>query len=589
MSFKPLPYIVAEFSSRTETIAFWTKSQGHWNQTSWSEYQKDIYKVSHFLLQSLTSVEGKVGLISSTRYEWSVIDLASQCSGKILVPLYPAATPEEIGYIINHADVEVLFIENKTQMKHWEKIKANCPKVKTIVLIDKFDLLDTPATTWENIVSKSLTSDQIKTVRAQSSKIGIDDNATIVYTSGTTGNPKGVMLTHRQILSEVVEAFNTCQVTIKDRSLTFLPFSHVFGRIENWAHTYFGYEMAFAENIEKIRSNLIEMNPTFIFAVPRIFEKVYTAVISGIENNKIRQLAFDWAISQSKVKIDKQRNFELVTLKDLALAELAQKLILDKVRLAFGNRLRFCVSGGAPLNPVIGEFFASCNVLVLEGYGLTETTAAIFVNTPFDYKVGTVGKAIGDVKIKFANDGEILIHSDKVMTEYYKDPGATAAAFENGWFKTGDIGELTSSGHLRITDRKKDLIKTANGKYVAPQKIEGLLKLSPLISHALIHGDQKKYVIALLSIDLEQTKKWAQTNGLTESSIHDIVRNSKFTDEIRRHVIKVNSDLANHESVKKYHILEDEFTVENGSLTHSLKVKRKYLDNKYRALITGLY
>lgn len=586
---KPLPYNVSEFNLRSDTVAFWVKSKGQWNKISWLEYQKDIFKISHFLSKTATSETGKVGIISNTRYEWSAIDLASQCAKKILVPIYPNSTPEEISYIINHAEIEIIFFEGKAQLRHWDKIRSQCPSVKKIVMIDKFDLIDSPIVTMDQILDNTLNPDEVKKIKALISTLRIDDDATIVYTSGTTGNPKGVLLTHRQIVSEVSEAFATCQVTPHDRALTFLPFSHVFGRIENWAHTYFGYEIAFAENLERIRSNLVEMNPTFIFAVPRIFEKVYVAVISSIENNKIKQTMFDWAMKQTKNKIDKLSSFQLLPIKDLILSEVAQKLVLNKVKFAFGNRLRFCVSGGAPLNPVIAEFFAKCDVLVLEGYGLTETTAAVFVNTPFDYTLGTVGKPIGDVKIKFAEDGEILLKSDKIMTKYYKNPEATASAFDDGWFKTGDIGELLPSGHLRITDRKKDLIKTANGKYVAPQKIEGLLKLNPLISNALIHGDQKKYIIALLSIDHVQVKNWAQANGLGDASIPSIILNAKFIEEIRRHIIKVNSELANHESVKKYQILENEFTVENGSLTHSLKVKRKFLDQKYKSLIATLY
>ena len=293
MEFKPLPYTVAEFSSRSDTVAFLVKNQGQWNTISWLEYQRDIFKIAHFLLNTVTSSDGKIGLVSSTRYEWNVIDLASQCSAKIIVPLYPNSTPEEMVYILNHSDIEILFLENKSQVKNWEKIKSECPKVKTIILIDKFDVTDTALKTWDSLLDTSLSPDEIKTIRASINKLRITDSATIVYTSGTTGNPKGVLLTHKQILSEVVEAFNTCQVSTSDRSLTFLAFSHVFGRIENWAHCYFGYEMAFAENIEKIRTNLVEVNPTFIFAVPRIFEKVYTAVISSIENNKLKRTVFE--------------------------------------------------------------------------------------------------------------------------------------------------------------------------------------------------------------------------------------------------------------------------------------------------------
>ncbi|MBL7545189.1 MAG: long-chain fatty acid--CoA ligase [Bdellovibrionaceae bacterium] len=587
--YQPLPYMVVDFNSRSAETAFWTKSKNQWSKILWAEYQKDIYKMSRFLSSDELSLTGKVGIVCSTRYEWSVIDLASQCAKKTLVPIYPASTAEEMSYILNHAEVEILFLENKAQVKVWDKISAACPHVKKIVLIDKFDLIDSVIQSWDQILDRTITSEDIKKIRTRINTIRLDDEATIVYTSGTTGNPKGVVLTHQQIVSEVIEAFSSCQVSIQDRSLTFLPFSHVFGRIENWAHAYFGYEMAFAENLESIKNNLIEMNPTFAFAVPRIFEKVYMTVISGIENNQLKRTFFDWALMHKQAQLDKQEKYEQVPIKNWLLSEIAQKMILDKVKKAFGKRLRFFISGGAPLNPVIGEFFSRCGVLILEGYGLTETTAAIFVNTPFDHKVGTVGKAIGDVQIKLAEDHEILVKSHKVMVKYYKDEKATNAVFEDGWLKTGDIGELLPSGHLRITDRKKDLIKTANGKYVAPQKIEGLIKLNPLIANSLIHGDQKKYIIALLSIDHAQAKKWAQNNGIDVSDIKLIVQNPKFTDEIRQHMIKINSELANHESVKKYQVIEDEFTIENGSLTHSLKVKRKFLDAKYKTIINSLY
>lgn len=589
MSAKPLPYTVADFNLRSEKNAFLIKAKGEWTKTSWPEYQKDIFKISHFLLTHTKVEFAKIGIVCSTRYEWSVTDLAAQCAKRVLVPIYPAVTPEEMSYVINHSEIEVLFLENKTQVRVWEKISQFCPSVKTVVIIDKFDLVDSPNISWDKILDEKISSEDTKAIKSSINSIKIDTMASIVYTSGTTGNPKGVVLTHRQIISEVVEAFNSCQATASDRTLTFLPFAHVFGRIENWAHAHFGYEMAFAESMEKIKNNLVEINPTFVFAVPRIFEKIYIAVISSIENNKIKQVAFDWALSQAKNKLDKTRKFEMVPLKDWALAELAQRLILDKVKLAFGNQLRFCVSGGAPLNSVIAEFFAQCGVMILEGYGLTETTAAIAVNTPFDFQIGTVGRPIGDVQIKFAEDGEILLKSDKIAPEYYKDAQATAAAFEGGWFKTGDIGELTPSGHLRITDRKKDLIKTANGKYVAPQKLEGLLKLNPLVANVLIHGDQKKYIIALLSLDHLQAKKWADSNGVDSSHINKIINNSKFADEIRRHIMRVNSELANHESIKKYLVIADEFTVENGLLTHSLKVKRKLLDQKYKDVINSLY
>ncbi|MBN8535877.1 MAG: long-chain fatty acid--CoA ligase [Deltaproteobacteria bacterium] len=589
MTTRTLPSFLLEFLQRDQKVAFLYKDEDSWKPISWSNYQKDVYKFAQFLHESNLSESAKVAIISNTRYEWSVIELAIMCVQAISIPIYQNSTPEEMKVILNHSQAELIILENNTTLKSWNKIKKDCPHVKKVILMEQASIVDKELISIENIFSKIISQNEIKRIENQINKIQSSDLATIVYTSGTTGEPKGVLLTHEQIISEVSEAFPTCGVSSEDTSLTFLPFAHVLGRIETWAHCYFGYTMAFAESIDRIKNNLTEINPTFVFAVPRIFEKIFTFVISSLEQNKYKARAFHWALDVGKKVCTAYRENERISPKDLFIYELAKAILLKNIKNVFGTRLRFCVSGGAPINRTISEFFEACGVIILEGYGLTETTAAICVNTPFNYRFGSVGLPIGDVELKIASDGEILVKSKKVMKGYYKNPEGTKEAFDGSWFKTGDIGEILPSGDLRITDRKKDLIKTANGKYVAPQKLEGILKLNPLISHALIHGDQKKYVIALITLDKDKTLAWAKSNAINISDWNELISHSLVVDNIRTTIINLNAELASHESIKKHQIIPDDFTVENGSLTPSLKVKRKLLDQKYKSIIDGLY
>ena len=324
-------------------------------------------------------------------------------------------------------------------------------------------------------------------------------------------------------------------------------------------------------------------------AVPRIFEKIYAAIQLKAETSKIERNVFKWAVSVgsqvSRCKLERRPLPIAVALQ----YQLAKKLVFDKINQGLGGSLRFVFSGGAPLNQNIAEFFHAVGLTLLEGYGLTETTAAVTVNTPFDYRFGTVGKPIGDVKLKIAADGEILVQSKKVMREYYLDEKSTAEAFEDGWFKTGDIGEFTPDGFLKITDRKKDLIKSAGGKYVAPQKLEGLLKESDFIANVHIHGDQKKYLVALITLDTQATKHFAEMNDISYKDFASLVLNPKIREHVHELVSEANSRLASYETIKNFEILDHEFSVESGELTPSLKVKRKFVDAKYKDLIAAMY
>ncbi len=583
---------ILDFPKRnSHAVAVQFKKQKKWQTKSWLEYYQDINHFGSALLQQGFKKGEKAAIMSNTRYEWSVADAGILCCGGVTVPVYSNSTATEIEYIINHSEAKVLIIENDNGLRVWNQIRSHCLKIEKIILMEARQTLPEDSHNWSDFleIGQKTLEKEPNFLVDQARQVQLSDMATIVYTSGTTGLPKGVVYTHTQIVSEVSEAFPLCGVTEKDISLSFLPYAHVLGRIEHWGHQWIGFSMAYAESIDQIRSNLKEIKPTILVSVPRIFEKIYSALWAQMENQKIKAKAFDWAL-QIGLKVGEHKlTRSQVPLKLLGEYILADRLILSKVREAFGGRLKFCISGGAPLSANVALFFHACGVLILEGYGLTETTAAVCVNTPFNYKFGSVGRPIGDAEIKIADDGEILVKSKKVMKEYYKDSQATSQVLHEGWFATGDIGEILQGGDLKITDRKKDLIKTAGGKYVAPQKLESLVKTFPLISQVLIHGDQKKYIVALVTLDRSQVENIAKENSWSFENWQDLTQKHEIYEAVRRIIAETNSQLASFETIKKFLILPAEFSIENGDLTPSLKVKRKHLDQKYKKEIDSLY
>lgn len=580
------------FKKRTAEKAIMFKKGRRWISKSWPEYFSDIESFGAGLLALGVKPKERVAIMANTRYEWSVADHAAMGVHAIVISIYQNNTPADVEYILNNSEARVLILENDALLRVWHEIAEKCPHVEEIILMDPPKAnIETKVHAWEDINKKG--QEVLKKNPTafedlcQSQKLS--DTATLLYTSGTTGLPKGVVITHTQIISEVGEAFPIFGVDDTDVSLTFLPFAHILGRIESWAHAYMGYTLAFAESIEKIRSNLTEIEPTFMISVPRIFEKVYTAISAQIDASPVKKKLFTWAIGIGRRITELKLTHQTIPLELLAQYELARKLVLNKISSAFGSRLRFAISGGAPHASDISSFFHAAGVLILEGYGLTETTAAIAVNTPFNYRFGSVGRPIGDVEIKIAEDGEILVRSKKVMKEYYKNPEATAESITDGWFHTGDIGQVLQGGDLKITDRKKDLIKTAGGKYVAPQKLEGLLKLSPMVTQALIAGDQKKYIVALLTVDPIYIQALAKERGDSFNNWTELVSRPWVQDIVRDHIAETNADLASYESIKRFLILPVEFTIEAGELTPSLKLKRKVLSQRYQKEIDSLY
>lgn len=574
-----------------DKVALMFKQKNRWKEISWPEYYDRILVTGSALLSLGIKPQDKIAIMSNSRLEWSICDYAIMGIQAITVPIYQTVTAADLIHILSNSAAEILFIENKAMLKLFLQVREHCPQVRKVICFESIRDSDIAFWNWDEFFSlgqqekPQFGSEFIK--RSQSTTR--NDIATILYTSGTTGLPRGVILTHEQVMSEVTDAFPHLGVHEEDVTLNILPFAHILGRIESWGHAVIGFKMAYAENTERIRQNLTEICPTIIVAVPRIFEKIYSAIYAQLGNNVLRTKIFQRALRVGQevgaLKLDRKS----IPLKLFLEFQIAQKLVLDKVQAAFGGKLRFAVSGGAPISKEICLFFNSCGIVILEGYGLTETTGAICSNTEFNYHFGSVGRPIGDVQIKIAEDGEILVRSKKVMREYYEDRKATEKAFSDGWFHTGDIGELLTSGDLKITDRKKDLIKTAGGKYVAPQHLENLLKMSPLISHALIHGDRKKFIVALITLDPHFLRKFAEEKNISVQSLSTLSQHPAVLDFVRRRVAETNSHLAGFETIKRFAILPEDFTIEGGDLTPSLKVKRKTLDEKWKKQLEALY
>ncbi|MCU1281756.1 MAG: long-chain fatty acid--CoA ligase, partial [bacterium] len=420
--------------------------------------------------------------------------------------------------------------------------------------------------------------------------IKADDSFTFVYTSGTTGPPKGVVLTHKNIVWECDSMKDVLPVDENDEQLLFLPMAHIFAKILEWTSIAKGSRIAFAESIAKIKDNLGEVKPTFMCAVPRVLEKVYLGILGNRNASPpTKQRIFDWAFSVGKqVSKYKQRHQPV----PLALAlknRVATRLVFSKIQSVLGGRIRFLVSGGAPLSKDIAEFFHAAGVLILEGWGLTETTAGTCVNRPERYAFGTVGPAVPGVEIKIAEDGEILVRAGSVMKEYYGKPEATREVIDgDGWFHTGDIGVI-EDGIVTITDRKKDIIVNAGGKNIAPQNLENALKATPYISQVMVHGDKRPYLVALVTLNEENVAKWARDNDVVFDNLGDLAKSEQVRSLVQKYVDELNAKEPSYSSIKKFAVLAQDFTQESGELTPTLKVKRKFTSEKFKDIIDAFY
>jgi long-chain acyl-CoA synthetase len=569
----------------------------NWRSMTWRQAGERVKAMAAGLVSLGLHREERVGLLCNTRLEWLLIDLGILSAGGATTTVYPSSTAEECAFILADSDTKYMFAEDAKQVDKLRAHKSEMPKLGKVILIDgspdKKDgdwvitLADLEARGAEVLAKDPKAIDEL-VAGIQSSQL-----ATLIYTSGTTGKPKGVRLLHEcwAYCADAIEAVRLWSDS--DVQYLWLPMSHSFGKVLMAGHIASGSVTAVDGRIPKLVDNLAVVRPTLMAAVPRIFEKVYNRIIEqSKKGSPIKQRIFEWAIATGKQASQvRQQGKEPSGLLALKL-KLADRLVFEKIKATFGGRVRYFISGSAPLSREIAEFFHACGILILEGYGLTETSAASFCNRPSKYAFGSVGMPMPGTDCKLApEDGEILIKSPGVMQGYHNLPEATAEALtKDGWLRTGDIGEVDAKGFLRITDRKKDLIKTSGGKYIAPQHIEGKLKAAcPYLSQVIIHGDKRNFVTALVTIDEEALMKWARDKGLSNKSYDELVKSKDVHELLAPYFDEVNKSLAKYETVKQFSIIPKDLTVDEGELTPSLKVKRKVVEKKYAAMLDKMY
>ena len=578
----------AQASSSKE--AFRYLEGDRWVSLSWTQTKDKAFQLAAGLLALGVEPEDRVAIASNTRIEWILADLAIMSAAGATTTIYPSTQHEDVGYILADSQTKVIFAEDDVQVSKVLDHLDELPQLITIVQLDgKVD--HAKVIGWADLeklgrdylaANPTALDDVIAAIKPQ-------DLATLIYTSGTTGKPKGVRLVQDNWTYEgaAIEAYDI--IYPDDLQYLWLPLSHVFGKALIAIQLYIGFTTAVDGRIDKIVENLAVVQPTFMCGAPRIFEKVRARVMTTASHG-VKAKIFDWAFGVgrkvSPLQLAGQQPSGLLALQHT----LADRLVFSKIKARMGGKIRFFVSGSAALNREVQEWFHAAGLLILEGYGLTETSAATCVNNPRATRFGTVGPPVPGSQVKIADDGEILINGPGVMSGYHNLPDATAEALTDGWFATGDIGEIDEQGYLRITDRKKDLIKTSGGKYVAPQKVEGVLKVaSPYVSQVLVHGDGRKYATALITLDPEATEGWAKDQGLSYSSFEELAGSREVHDLIDSQVTEANQSLERWETIKRFEILPAELSVEEGEVTPSLKVRRRAVEEKYADVLNSMY
>ncbi|MEU1253550.1 AMP-dependent synthetase/ligase [Streptomyces chartreusis] len=572
-----------------------------WKSLSWGQASERVYAIAAGLIELGVQAEQRVALASSTRIEWILADLGIMCAGAATTTVYPQTNAEESAFILSDSESRVLIAEDAAQVAKALEKRAELPNLTHVVVVDAAGV-----ETGDWVLSLAeleargaarLEKDP-ELIKQRVGAITKDQLATLIYTSGTTGRPKGVRLPHDNwsYMAKAIAA--TGLVGAEDVQYLWLPLAHVFGKVLTSGQIEVGHVTAVDGRVDKIIENLPVVQPTYMAAVPRIFEKVYNGVAAkaragGGAKYKIFQWAAEVAREYAKVTQDNFRRtgthsapFGLA-----AKHKVADTLVYAKIREAFGGNLRACVSGSAALAPEIGYFFAGAGIHILEGYGLTESSAASFVNPGEAYRTGTVGKPLPGTEVRIADDGEILLRGPGIMEGYHGLPDKTAEVLEtDGWFHTGDIGELSPDGYLRITDRKKDLIKTSGGKYIAPAEVEGQFKaVCPYVSNILVHGADRNFCTALIALDEVAIQAWAEENGLSGKPYAEIVAAPATVEMVDGYVKQLNAGLQKWQTIKKFRLLPRDLDVEHGEITPSLKLKRPVVEREYKALIEEMY
>ena len=566
--------------------AFATKYNGKWEKTSTQTYIQKANCVSRGLLRLGVKKDDKIAVISSTnRTEWHILDIGILQIGAQNVPIYPTITLEDFEYILNHSECKYCFVSDKVLLDKITSIKNKLPHLITIFTFDTVEL----AHSWQEIFDLGADESNQQEVEDLKNSIKKDDLATIIYTSGTTNRPKGVMLSHWNIISNIINCQDRLPVVPGSTALSFLPVCHVFERMLTYLYQYDGLRIYFAESIEKISENLQEVKPNILTVVPRLIEKIYDKIFAkGTELKGIKKRLFFWALGLGFHYEPYGANgfwYEIQL-------KIARKLIFSKWREALGGRIQMIVCGSAALSPRLAKVFSAAGLTIMEGYGLTETSPVISVNRESGryWKIGTVGKPVNNVEVKIAEDGEILVKGENVMLGYYKNAEQTAENITEGFFHTGDIGELDAEGFLKITDRKKEIFKTSGGKYVSPQLIENQLKLSRFIENAMVVGEGEKMPAAIIQLNFPFVREWARRHNLKIGNTNaEIAKNEEVHNRVAQEVERVNRHLGKWEQVKLFDFTSDEWTIDEGLLTPTLKLKRRVIKEKYIDIYNKFY
>ncbi|MFF9589418.1 AMP-dependent synthetase/ligase [Streptomyces sp. NPDC014646] len=577
-----------------------------WKSLSWAGTAERVYAIAAGLIDLGVRPEERVALASSTRVEWILADLGVMCAGAATTTVYPSTNADESAFILSDSESRVLIAEDAEQLAKARERREGLPNLAHVVVVDPEDAGPAEGDpegwvlTLADLEARGARylAEHPDAVEKRVASITSDQLATLIYTSGTTGRPKGVRLPHDSWSYMARATVATGLITKDDVQYLWLPLAHVFGKVLTSGQIEVGHVTAVDGRVDKIIENLPVVQPTYMAAVPRIFEKVYNGVAAKARaGGGAKYKIFQWAAGVAReYAVVSQDNFRRTGASSVPFAlgarhKIADTLVFAKIREAFGGRLRACISGSAALAPDIGYFFAGAGIHILEGYGLTETSAASFVNPGEAYRTGTVGKPLPGTEVRIADDGEILLRGPGVMQGYHGQPEKTAEVLEaDGWFHTGDIGELSVDGYLRITDRKKDLIKTSGGKYIAPAEVEGRFKaVCPFVSNILVHGANRNYCTALIALDEPTILGWAAENGLGGKPYAEVVASAQAVELIEGYVRRLNEGLQRWQTIKTFRLLPRDLDIEHGELTPSLKLKRPVVEREYKDLIEDMY
>ncbi len=581
MNIRTLNDVFFTVAGRNEDRAMLNREGGVWNPIAAAQLHRWVTATARQLQAWGVGQGDRVVILSENRPEWAITDFATLLLGGIVVPIYATSTAEQVLYVARHSEARIAFVSTRNQYEKVESIRAQT-KLERIVVMDKVDdLPDVPQMQYILSGATDLRDEEIERI---ANSIQSDDIATLIYTSGTTGTPKGVILTHGNLASNLGMTADLVDIGQDDVAVSFLPLSHITARHVDYLLFQRGATIAYCPNFDDLPQALMEVRPTIFVAVPRVYEKIHNKILHSTQGTKLK--IFNWALSVGR----RHREEILNDIKPKSLAwKLADRLVFAKVRHGVGGRARLFLSGGAPLGRELAAWYADIGIRIDEGYGLTETSPVIAVNLPSQHRLGTVGKILSNLEVRIATDGEVLVRGPSVFKGYWNMPEESAAAFEDDWFKTGDIGRLDEDGYLSITDRKKDLIKTSGGKFIAPQPIENSLKANPFVGEAAVVGDKRRFASVLIVPNFPILEDWAESKGISKASRKELARSAQVQMLYQEIVDELNENLAQYEKLKKMIVLPEELSIADGTMTPSMKLRRRHLEQRYHRQIDALY